>query len=121
MSNSPEKVVVIREADCIGCAKCLPLCPTNAIIGAAKQQHVIVAPLCIGCGLCIPPCPTDCIEWDLLPEMDSTARKNKALLAKHQIHQRKEREEKLAQLKKQKDIAASVHIETTLSAILEKL
>jgi len=53
---------VIREAECIGCTKCIQACPVDAIIGAAKQMHTVIADLCIGCGLCLPPCPVDCID-----------------------------------------------------------
>jgi len=55
------RVAVIDEARCIGCAKCLPPCPVDAIIGAARFLHTVVAELCTGCELCIAPCPVDCI------------------------------------------------------------
>ena len=58
----PHRVAVIDEATCIGCAKCLKACPTDAIIGANKFMHTVIAELCTGCDLCIPPCPVDCIE-----------------------------------------------------------
>ena len=58
----PHRVAVIIEAECIGCAKCLKACPTDAIIGANKFMHSVIAELCTGCDLCIPPCPVDCIE-----------------------------------------------------------
>lgn len=53
---------VIREDDCIGCTKCIPACPVDAIIGSGKQMHTIFTDLCTGCELCLPPCPVDCIE-----------------------------------------------------------
>lgn len=60
------KVVArIVEADCIGCTKCIQACPVDAIIGAPKRMHTVIADLCTGCELCVPPCPVDCIE--LLP------------------------------------------------------
>ena len=34
----------------------------DAILGAAKQMHTVIASECTGCELCIPPCPVDCIE-----------------------------------------------------------
>jgi Na+-translocating ferredoxin:NAD+ oxidoreductase subunit B len=58
----PHVVAVIDEAACIGCAKCLKACPTDAIIGANKFMHAIIPELCTGCDLCIPPCPVDCIS-----------------------------------------------------------
>ncbi len=60
-SHLPHRVAVIDEAACIGCAKCLKPCPTDAIIGANKFMHAVIASLCTGCELCIPPCPVDCI------------------------------------------------------------
>ncbi len=56
-------LVAIREEECIGCTKCIQACPVDAIIGAAKQMHVILSDECTGCGLCIEPCPVDCIDW----------------------------------------------------------
>lgn len=57
----PYRIAVIDEDRCIGCAKCLKPCPTDAIIGASKFMHTVIASLCTGCELCIPPCPVDCI------------------------------------------------------------
>jgi electron transport complex protein RnfB len=55
-------IAVIREAECIGCTKCIQACPVDAIIGSAKQMHVILSDECTGCGLCVLPCPVDCID-----------------------------------------------------------
>ena len=60
--EGPPLVALIDEATCIGCAKCLPPCPVDAIVGARKQMHTVVAALCTGCELCIAPCPVDCIS-----------------------------------------------------------
>lgn len=57
---------VIREAECIGCTKCLQACPVDAIIGAAKFMHTVLAHECTGCGLCVEPCPVDCIDMQPL-------------------------------------------------------
>jgi Na+-translocating ferredoxin:NAD+ oxidoreductase subunit B len=54
---APEHVAVIDEAACIGCAACLPVCPTDAIIGASKRMHTVIAADCTGCELCIIACP----------------------------------------------------------------
>lgn len=59
--EKPPRVALIVEADCIGCTKCIQACPVDAIIGAAKRMHTVIADLCTGCELCIPPCPVDCI------------------------------------------------------------
>lgn len=60
--EGPACVALIDEAACIGCAKCLPPCPVDAIIGARKQMHTVIAALCTGCELCVAPCPVDCIS-----------------------------------------------------------
>jgi electron transport complex protein RnfB len=65
----PAQVAFIREAECIGCALCLKACPVDAIVGAPKQLHTVIATHCTGCALCVAPCPTDCIE--LHPADDS--------------------------------------------------
>src|SRR6185436_13657719 len=59
------QVAVIVEATCIGCTKCIQACPVDAIVGASKRMHTVIADWCTGCELCLPPCPVDCIE--LLP------------------------------------------------------
>jgi len=59
--HKPALVAVIVEADCIGCTKCIQACPVDAIVGASKLMHAVIAPLCTGCELCVPACPVDCI------------------------------------------------------------
>ncbi len=54
-------VAWIDEAACIGCVKCIQACPVDAIVGASKFMHTVIAEQCTGCELCIPPCPVDCI------------------------------------------------------------
>ncbi len=56
----------IREAECIGCTKCIQACPVDAIIGSGKRMHSILSAECTGCDLCIPACPVDCIEIEPL-------------------------------------------------------
>ena len=59
----PEPLVAwIDEPACIGCAKCILTCPVDAIAGAAKFMHTVIASQCTGCELCVAPCPVDCIE-----------------------------------------------------------
>ena len=58
----PRRVAIIDETRCIGCALCIKACPVDAIVGAAKHMHTVLASGCTGCDLCIAPCPVDCID-----------------------------------------------------------
>lgn len=64
--EKPREVAYILEEHCIGCTKCLPACPVDAILGANKRMHTVIASECTGCELCIAPCPVDCIV--MLPD-----------------------------------------------------
>jgi electron transport complex protein RnfB len=66
--EAPPRVAWIDESRCIGCARCLPPCPVDAIVGAAKFMHTVLTERCTGCELCIAPCPVDCIELRPAPE-----------------------------------------------------
>jgi electron transport complex protein RnfB len=57
----PRPLAVINPKECIGCTLCIKACPVDAIVGAAKQLHVVINDRCTGCDLCVPPCPVDCI------------------------------------------------------------
>ncbi|PQZ95363.1 MULTISPECIES: electron transport complex subunit RsxB [Pseudomonas] len=60
--DAPAQIAYIREAECIGCTKCIQACPVDAILGAAKLMHTVIIDECTGCDLCVAPCPVDCIE-----------------------------------------------------------
>ena len=66
--EKPKQVAVIDENTCIGCTLCIQSCPVDAIVGAAKQMHTILAQQCTGCELCLPPCPVECISMQALGE-----------------------------------------------------
>ena len=67
----PAQVARIDETACIGCVKCIHVCPVDAIIGAPKQMHTVMTADCTGCELCLPACPVDCISLE--PAADMTA------------------------------------------------
>ncbi|MEN5090334.1 electron transport complex subunit RsxB [Pseudomonas protegens] len=66
--EAPAQIAYIREAECIGCTKCIQACPVDAIVGAAKLMHTVLVDECTGCDLCVAPCPVDCIDMLPLPE-----------------------------------------------------
>jgi ferredoxin len=41
--EKPKAVALIDEQTCIGCTLCIQACPVDAIVGAAKQMHTIIA------------------------------------------------------------------------------
>ena len=62
--EGPRAVAVIDEAWCIGCTLCMPVCPTDAILGSNKRMHTVIEPSCTGCELCVAVCPVDCISME---------------------------------------------------------
>ncbi|BAN47308.1 electron transport complex subunit RsxB [Metapseudomonas resinovorans] len=74
----PPQIAFIREAECIGCTKCIQACPVDAIVGAAKQMHSVISDECTGCELCVAPCPVDCIDILPLAEPAASAQRQRA-------------------------------------------
>jgi len=70
-SEKTRAVALIDESNCIGCTLCIQVCPVDAIVGAPKLMHTVIAALCTGCDLCLPPCPVDCIAMVPLPQADA--------------------------------------------------
>ena len=73
--EKPLALAVIDEAICIGCTLCIKACPVDAISGAAKQMHTVIAAQCTGCELCVAPCPVDCITMETLTDADALRRR----------------------------------------------
>jgi len=69
MSHLPP-IAFIDEPNCIGCALCLKVCPTDAILGASRFLHTVITADCTGCEKCLPVCPTDCIA--MVPRHDES-------------------------------------------------
>jgi len=89
--TKPPMLAVIREEECIGCTKCIQACPTDAIIGAAKQMHVVITDACTGCELCIVPCPVDCIDMVEMPKRSPLEKKLRADLWRVRYQERTQR------------------------------
>lgn len=86
--HTPLTVAVIDESHCIGCTLCIQACPVDAIVGANKVMHTVIADLCTGCGLCVPPCPVDCIDMQPAGHEWTPALANQAR-THHQARQRR--------------------------------
>ena len=110
--EKPRMLARIVEADCIGCTKCIQACPVDAIVGASKLMHTVLADDCTGCELCVPACPVDCIVLEPMPPAQIDAVHADAARAHFQRrearlqHQRDEREAELAARKAAVDTAA---------------
>jgi electron transport complex protein RnfB len=60
-------VAFVNEELCIGCTRCFKRCPTDALVGANRQIHVVIADACTGCEKCVEACPTECISMKAIP------------------------------------------------------
>jgi len=107
--HKPASVAFIIEEDCIGCVKCIAACPVDAILGAAKFMHTVVASECTGCELCVAPCPVDCIIMQPAPpsNTEGSRRAQKSAQAKRRydarcLRKEKEDAEKAERTKKKK-------------------
>ena len=67
VSDEGPKIAVIAEEICIGCCRCIKECPTDAIVGAAKQIHAVMREACTGCGNCVDRCPTEAVKMEPVP------------------------------------------------------
>lgn len=90
----PKMVAVIRENECIGCAKCIKACPVDAILGSGKLMHTVIADECTGCELCVAPCPVDCIDMVILAVQDEMPGESKQSQYRMRYRAREERLER---------------------------
>jgi Na+-translocating ferredoxin:NAD+ oxidoreductase subunit B len=107
--HKPIQLAFIIEEDCIGCVKCIAACPVDAILGAAKLMHTVIAAECTGCELCVAPCPVDCIVMKPIASQPSPAQKAAQKLTAMRRYEarnrRKENEalEKAEKMRRQKE------------------
>ena len=93
--EQPLRVAYIIEDQCIGCTKCIQACPVDAIVGAAKLMHTVIAERCNGCELCVPPCPVDCIQMPPAADPDWTRERAHASRAQYQFRNERLKREKI--------------------------
>jgi electron transport complex protein RnfB len=104
--EAPVRLAWIDPDACIGCARCLPPCPVDAILGAARQLHTVIPAWCTGCELCLPSCPVDCIhmlEWPASAPRPPQPADNRARYLAHDTRRAAaavERERALQELKR---------------------
>jgi electron transport complex protein RnfB len=104
--EAPLQVAWIDESRCIGCARCLPPCPVDAIVGAAKLMHTVLPERCTGCELCLSPCPVDCIVMRPAPrDIVNDPGRNRARYGAHQVRVERRRLERQRQLDAKKAVA----------------
>lgn len=86
--HKPRQLAIIDEARCIGCTLCIQACPVDAIVGAPKLMHTVIANHCTGCELCVPPCPVDCILLAPSPWTVAQRRAGRPAAAKNEARRR---------------------------------
>ncbi len=67
VADTGPQLATVAEEICTGCCRCLKVCPTDAIIGAAKQIHNVIREACTGCGACVERCPTEAMTMVPVP------------------------------------------------------
>lgn len=52
----------VNSERCVGCGRCIMVCPTQAISLGSNGKAVVNSALCRGCGACAAECPTGAIQ-----------------------------------------------------------
>jgi electron transport complex protein RnfB len=108
-SDADPGVAWIDQDACIGCARCLPACPVDAIIGARRHLHTVLERACTGCELCIVSCPVDCIVMQPRAAADPAPAPadNRARYEAHRARVERSTHERSALLAERKRIAST--------------
>jgi electron transport complex protein RnfB len=134
--HQPRRIAVIDERWCIGCTLCLQACPVDAIIGASKRMHTVIAERCTGCDLCIAPCPVDCIDMQAPPahlvnwsEEDAQASRERFRARNQRLERKRARdarrhvqaaEQKLSQLESEPKSGEQTRKRAIIAAAIER-
>jgi electron transport complex protein RnfB len=120
-----DAVAVIDEQRCIGCTLCIQACPVDAIVGAARLMHSVLASACTGCELCVAPCPVDCISLRPIARPAGEARLAATNLARRRCEMRNvrlqtEQQEKATTMAAQRAGYADSKKRETIARALER-
>ncbi len=118
-------IALIDESRCIGCMLCIQACPVDAIVGAAKHMHTVIAEACTGCELCVPPCPVDCIALLAKPRLEVEAERAAAQAARRRFDARNARlarieEERVSKAALERQRAAERKKRATIAKAMER-
>jgi len=119
----PPAVAVIAEEVCIGCTLCILACPVDAIAGASKLMHTVIAAECTGCGLCVPPCPVDCIALEATDTvLAPDERKHRAAhyQQRHTAHVARLERERAAQIAADNRKAGERRKQATIARVMQR-
>jgi electron transport complex protein RnfB len=86
----------------------------DAIVGATKLMHTVIAAECSGCDLCIPACPVDCIDVHHSPKIVESDEKARL---KHQYKKRFDaREQRLYRIAESKKTHKKIGLNPIVAA-----
>ena len=108
-TEQPKKLAIINEDLCIGCMKCILACPVDAIVGAKKLMHTVIADECTGCDLCVEPCPMDCIDMIGLIDRKQPKQMSQQAVDAQRSHYQQRHKQKLTRLKTKEETAHKTH------------
>ncbi|WP_263138758.1 electron transport complex subunit RsxB [Pseudomonas sp. RIT-PI-AD] len=116
---TPAQIAFIREAECIGCTKCIQACPVDAIVGAARLMHTVITAECTGCELCVAPCPVDCIDLLPLPTEQAQRQRQQADLFRERYERRQARLQREEQRRRAERLRRTAPVATAADAPLD--
>lgn len=82
-ASGKPSIAAIDVTLCDGCGRCLKQCSFDAIVGASRQMHGVIADACTGCGSCTDVCPHEGIHLYPDPAMEIHATKPSLSLPPH--------------------------------------